>query len=329
MIQSITIDNFRGIKHLEINDFRKVNLLVGKNNCGKTTVLESLMVASYPTNPTLVFGLNNQRLIDITEWRYVFYGGKDNEITLKMKDAADTEHCLHISRHEEVASRLNAPSINPDDIYKKGVKFSYRQNGGEEYVSFFFPNEDEPPIIRKKYRTLFNTVYLPAGLPYPFEMLNEMFIQKREQKLIQVLQEIEPKLTQILPIDNRFYVDIDDMRLPLNVMGDGFLKVLVITLSVARAKDGIALVDEIENGFHYSSLEVLWKAVFAAAREFNVQVFATTHSWECIGAFSEAEGLDEDDIRLFRIDKFDDGHYVTNYTGDIIQTAMEARIEVR
>ncbi len=328
MIQSITIDNFRGIMHLDMNDFRKVNLLVGKNNSGKSTVLESLMIASYPTNPHLIFGFNHQRLIGVTEWRYVFYGGTDNKITLKMKDTAGTEHCLHISHYDEIASRLNAPSINPDDIYKRGVKFSYRQNGGDEYSVIAFPQENEIKML-KEYRTQFNTAYLPAGLPYPFEMLNEMFIQQREQMLIQVLQEIEPKLTQILPLNNRFYVDIGDMRLPLTAMGDGFLKVLTIMLTVARAKDGVALIDEIENGLHYSSLDVMWKAVFAAAREFNVQVFATTHSWECVGTFSEAEGLGEDDSRLFRLDKFDNGHYATSYTRDLIQTAMEARIEVR
>ena len=91
-------------------------------------------------------------------------------------------------------------------------------------------------------------------------------------------------------------------------------------------------IDEIENGFHYSAMEVLWQAVFNAAKEFNVQVFASTHSYECVKAFSSAYsnmGRKKDEIRLFRIERKDDDFGVVAYDNEILKASLESDWEVR
>jgi hypothetical protein len=75
---------------------------------------------------------------------------------------------------------------------------------------------------------------------------------------------------------------------PLGIMGDGMNRILAVLLALATAKDGVLLVDEIENGIHYSVQADLWRLILLVARRANVQVFATTHSWDCIQAFQEA-----------------------------------------
>src|SRR5260370_39334360 len=80
--------------------------------------------------------------------------------------------------------------------------------------------------------------------------------------------------------------DIDE-PLPLRSLGDGMQRMLGIALAIANAKDGMLVVDEIENGIHYSVQSELWQLIFQLAHRLNVQVFATTHSWDCIEGFQK------------------------------------------
>jgi hypothetical protein len=79
-----------------------------------------------------------------------------------------------------------------------------------------------------------------------------------------------------------------EMRVPLGSLGEGVSRVLGLTLALVNAKDGILLVDEIENGVHYSIQEKLWGFFLKLAARLNVQVFATTHSWDCLRSFQNA-----------------------------------------
>src|SRR5260370_32304229 len=84
-----------------------------------------------------------------------------------------------------------------------------------------------------------------------------------------------------------------DEPLPLRSLGDGMQRMLGIALALANAQDGMLLVDEIENGIHYSVQPELWQLIFQIAYRLNVQVFATTHSLDCIEAFQTAAQEDK------------------------------------
>ena len=71
------------------------------------------------------------------------------------------------------------------------------------------------------------------------------------------------------------------------------LRALGISLALVNVKDGILLIDEFENGLYYSVQPELWQFIFRVARRLNVQVFATTHSWDCIEAFQKAASTDK------------------------------------
>src|SRR5207237_5063953 len=101
------------------------------------------------------------------------------------------------------------------------------------------------------------------------------------------------------------YCDIGvKRRIPMSQMGEGMTRLLSLVLEITNASDGIVLIDEIENGLHHSVLTKVWKAIAVAARRSDTQIFATTHSWECIKsaheAFLESEFYD---LRLHRIDR--------------------------
>ena len=111
-------------------------------------------------------------------------------------------------------------------------------------------------------------------------------------------------------------------------MGDGMSRILSLALAIASVPGGIVLVDEIENGIHHSVMEEVWKAVGAFARSYDVQLFATTHSYECIGAAYRAFDEDkEDELRLFRIQRNRDGKYQTvKFNRERIGNAFEFRL---
>ncbi|MCC6553820.1 MAG: ATP-binding protein, partial [Polyangiaceae bacterium] len=97
---------------------------------------------------------------------------------------------------------------------------------------------------------------------------------------------------------------------PLRSLGDGVRKMFGFALGLEAARaSGVLLIDEIENGIHYSVHEALWRFIIAAARRSDVQVFATTHSWDCVMGFQAAAAadptVDVSSIRLYRREKDD------------------------
>jgi AAA15 family ATPase/GTPase len=107
---------------------------------------------------------------------------------------------------------------------------------------------------------------------------------------------------------------------PLNSLGDGMLRVLQLALKMFPAKGGFLLIDEFENGLHYSVQEKVWALLFDMAKELDIQVFATTHSWDCIESFTKVAVAQQDiDGVLFRMGK----SVRTSDSGKIIATVFD------
>jgi hypothetical protein len=122
----------------------------------------------------------------------------------------------------------------------------------------------------------------------------------------------------------------DERPMPIGSMGDGMWRLLVIAIAIAQCKDGVLLIDEIDTGLHYTVMTRMWKLIFGAAKELNVQVFATTHSFDCVKSLAELCYTDPDaarDVTLQRIEK--DRHSSIAYTAEEIEIAAQRQIEVR
>ena len=116
---------------------------------------------------------------------------------------------------------------------------------------------------------------------------------------------------------------------PLKRLGDGANRLLAIALALANSRDGILLIDEVENGIHYSLQNDLWRMVFRAAEDTNVQVIAATHSWDCIAGFAAA-AVESDALgTLFRIERFGRELHGVLYSEENLEVAARQRIEVR
>lgn len=121
-------------------------------------------------------------------------------------------------------------------------------------------------------------------------------------------------------------------RVPLRSMGDGAVRIFGMSTSFVGAADGFLLIDEAENGIHHTLQREYWEMVLCAAREYNVQVLATTHSWDCVAGFAQAAYDDEESEGLaVRLETDDDkgGVRAVEYTERMLKVAAEQGIEVR
>ena len=117
--------------------------------------------------------------------------------------------------------------------------------------------------------------------------------------------------------------------IPLKRLGDGANRLLTIALALANCRNGILLIDEVENGIHYSVQPALWRMIFGAADAANVQVVAATHSWDCIVGFAAAAVETPEDGTMFRLERFEDDLHAVRYSEENLQVAARQRIEVR
>lgn len=161
-------------------------------------------------------------------------------------------------------------------------------------------------------------------------------LSDEKQYVIEALQIIEPNIKDLQFAENYWErhnrvpkVKIEGQVKPyrLSAMGDGINKILTIILGMVGCRDGILLIDEFENGLHYTVQSKLWKIIFMLSEKLNIQVFATTHSEDCIAGFAmeNKEGKGE----VIRLEKKRGQIIGVNYDEETIKIAIERGIEIR
>ena len=116
---------------------------------------------------------------------------------------------------------------------------------------------------------------------------------------------------------------------PLRSFGDGMHRLFAIVLSLVNARGGVLLIDEFENGLHHTAQLDAWRMIFRLARDLDVQVFATTHSWDAVEAFQKAAAEVPDEGVLLRLIRKGDDIIPTVFAEDDLAIVARHRIEVR
>ena len=119
------------------------------------------------------------------------------------------------------------------------------------------------------------------------------------------------------------------LPVPLKRLGDGANRLFAVALALANSRDGLLLIDEAENGIHYSVQTDLWRMIFSAAEAANIQVIAATHSWDCIAGFAAAAVQSTAEGTMFRIERSDSGLEGIFYSEENLEVIAQQRIEVR
>ena len=167
------------------------------------------------------------------------------------------------------------------------------------------------------------------------EDFSQIRINRKLKDYLPIIRIVEPRLTDLdlatLAGSSDIYGDVGLERLvPIAFMGEGLRRLVAIVLSIATCPGGVVLIDEIENGLHHSVMGKIWLAIGEVAKAVNCQVFATTHSYECIQAAQRAFADNgEDDLTLIRLERVGDSIEPIVISEESLETAIGHNWEIR
>lgn len=310
MIENIKINNFRGIKELTIENLGQINIILGKNNCGKTSLLDAILLLSGATNPRLPITINwarNYSNMSDEMFRINFYGLEPkNKIRLSGKYNHSKERNLTISYREERSEIIGKENDTLDIHYYLNLEAEI--SGKKYHTELKYPGNDTTSasvsdIKDEEYTEELKTFYISSSDPFNNnkQLFTNLLLDKQEHAIIESLRTIEPNLKDIIVANDNLYADIGlEKRIPIQVLGDGIRKIISILINIYQAKDGgVLLIDEIDNGLHYQSMPTLWKTILWMANKYNVQIFATTHNIDSLRALKNelSESLENSNMQ--------------------------------
>ena len=363
-LPDLSIDNFRGIDRLSIPRLGRVTLLAGRNGIGKTTVLDAIRVYAARGRPAMLAELLESReefvvavdedgdevlLPDISA---LFHGRETLRNASLSIGCSDERDRLGI---EMIMEKLSMEAAFADSKSTEIVKVIFKNKehhfpwnvaiGNFNHIHLrrirrkLFDDEDEwPPAVECE--------SLGPGLPGNTDMVrfwDRIALTDSENLPVQALQLIQGNSVNRIAVvgddgprigktGRRIIVRLpgDPTPVPLKSLGDGAIRLFGVALALANSRNGFLLIDEAENGIHYTVQRDYWRMILQIAHKDNVQVVATTHSWDCVKGFARAAVETEDAGGvLVRLERDDDGMRAIEYSEDELGIAAEQGIEVR
>lgn len=344
MFNRIEIERFRGIRYASIDGFKQINLFFGKNNCGKSSLLESLFLASGLSNPSLPIHVNFMRgygKVRLNDLKLDFYN-LDSSLPIHIMMKNEEKRDLKISLIEQNQNNI---SLNASDANilsnveegKYGLKFDFMIDDKPFESQINFNSSDSQNITRNvpnDYVESLQCIYLNPKYDFnaSIQGLNKILQNKDEHFIVDGLRIIEPRVKDFIFTDNDVLVDIGlKKRIPVNMMGDGARKMVSLLTAIYDCKDSALLIDEISNGFHYSVMCDLWKVLINAAIRNNTKLFVTTHDFDSIKGLRDA-ALEryKDIVAAFKLLKTkDDELKAYHYSLESLDYSINQEIEVR
>ena len=359
MLNRIEFRNFRGFKQLELTGLSQITLLTGKNGAGKSSVLEGVFSLMGFSLPDAFDRIRNLRGLpaasDITKlWEPVFYNldttqplqisAEFNGMPIHLKYVRD-DSFSSVDALQNVQNTF-ITFTNPANT-NYALQYSYLAGSDSESGHLFLNQNGAFAMaldtgFKQHLNPLApNTLFVKSASANSIDdadlasWFGDLELTGEKQLVIDALRIIDPTIVDVKTIVQRRYVQLyvitKESSLPVKLSGDGMCKLIYLVLAVLQNRDSIVLIDEIENGFHYSMQEKFWKILSETANRSNTQIIATTHSYECINhavnGILQANMLN--DFCLFRIEKSGDSSRVARYSGNLLMNAMDSSMEVR
>jgi len=291
LLEYIEIKDFKCFKDFKADGFKRVNLIGGKNNVGKTAFMEACFINIYSDSVSL----QTNALSSPKHSREYLEIGFRNITDEEKKDFLES-----IITYDSVSNINN-------------TKYDIKENDGiKEYV-FTYQNKDSIVNINdfSYERTKKNNIKFITQLGFTKFQLKQVFIavqqKDKENMLSEYINTFDHNISnfKILGGDEPACKVIDrNVYQNINEFGDGLKHYISIICALYACENGYLFVDEIDNGIHYTQLDRLWEIILTISKEQNVQVFATTHSKECIDAYARvAKKLEDEDISFIELGK--------------------------
>jgi len=322
LLTEIEIKDFKCFKDFKADGFKRVNLIGGKNNVGKTALMEACFVNVRAQNiKSFTQSLCNIKLMreTLNIFENLVYKKE------KLKIMSDMKYSLELMDKMFTKSNINKTFFNIKD-----------EDGIKEYIFQF--NQKNIIINIKNFSfemsKIKNIQFINNyGLPNNHVINSYSYMQKidKEDLLNIILKEFDERIEAFKIIDEKAQCKVNGSYYEITELGDGAGNLVSIISSLFQCKDGYIFIDEIENGFHYSFLHKLWEIILTISKEQNVQVFATTHSKECIESYARvSKKLEDEDVTYIKMSKQKDGLiYAGVREYDILENSISQDHEIR
>jgi len=326
MITKLELNNFRCFQNFVIEGFRPVTLIAGANGVGKSTILESIFLFNERNSHNVFTILNSFRGIHHNQlsmtmlWEHLFTNSDvNNIITISSTTKHLEKQCLTLEKDStfslfslpELKSQAHLLGYPDQDAYS--LKLVYNDSTHNDTSLFTVTANNIILTSHQPILTSNNTHYICSKISYTSQHVAEWYGKilkgNKSQQCIDILQILDKRITQIYALPqggtSTLFVKFESMPdLPINALGDGINKLITTILVMLSHRSAMILIDEIENGFHYSFFPKLWEIIGKLATETECQVIATSHSYECIHS-AECLAADTANPELFRFIRLD------------------------
>jgi len=379
MLDSFIVKKYRIFDELLINHLSSVNLFVGKNNSGKSCLLEALHIYASDANPrTLMdivmardehwqshvkqqkgsgpqYGLTIKAPESENFLRHLYFGYTLPDVGntgIELGPILPERDRIHIVKRayqlvdSQDGRRLRVPvdqGVLFEEVVNLELALEIKKADKSEYL---LPLTVEPPtpdprrMMFRSREPRFPVQIVPTGSVNEnllAQLWDNINLTDLQEEVVSCLQLIDSTIKDVAFVgdEGRSRLAIirkngGQERLPLKNMGDGILRLFHIILAIVNAKNGLLLIDEFENGLYWGVQPKLWETIFRISERLNVQVFATTHSKDCVRAFEDIWRNNESNGTFHRIDKSKDGQIkCVSYDPETLSDAIEMNVEVR
>jgi len=359
MIKQVQIRHFKGLSEFEVRDLARVTLLGGRNNVGKTSFLEALFLYFDRHNADALlrqYAWRNVPFVSLNPdamWAPMFSKYdmeqaieiivRDDKHTASLKLQLNREYVRRvqsgISGSPGMPAKIDTqvksmPSLSLDVIHRVDRQEPQLAHHVIDRQGISLEIENVPPYLEM---ACFLAATGRVSAQEDAVRFGQLDVVGKLQEVVHFLKEtVEPRLVGLSAVavgDQTFiHAQLEGLerKIPVAFMGDGMGRLLSVILVMMTTRDGCVFIDEIENGIHYSALPKVWEGIVKAAKQFNCQVFATTHSYECLQA--AVQGLPEDlqnEFCYVRLERLDGRIEGKTYSHGVLGAALERNWEVR
>jgi predicted ATP-dependent endonuclease of OLD family len=321
MISNLEIQNFRGIKQLKLSELSPINLIVGTNNAGKTSVLEAIYA---------LLG-SNQDFRKLQYENSVFRGGGQSILPLVLTGSIPTQATISALLETFAVTRT---------IDNTGGQSNLLASPAHTTDLTFVPAANNPDYASFRQEVDHSGLALPisTAIDSNQNLLTQYSVlvkQDLEEQLFSILKTFDKRVQRIDSVMENagslsLYVRMEGTgKIPIWLMGQGFIRLVSIYCRVIASKKKYILIDEIEQGMHYTNMKVLWKALAVLCKELDLQIFATTHSTDAIQAAANMEQEYQSLFKLIRLETGLDHEVGKAFDLAAVASALDSGFEVR
>ena len=327
---TIQLETYKKLSGLKIDNLRRINLFAGLNNSGKTTILEAVYLLCHQNDISA--------LIDLAKTRNRIEGVTPQYLSVLLDDSIHINGIFNDCAVSTDIVKYQDYQVEKFDDYLTSVQATGEIDDQSVQMKLHLYGRNslnrEYKVIRHICRAIYNSPYYyqPEAI---YQLYGKAIETKSNGKMIfervlEFVKKMDPSIKNIFLVEENgqksFKVDSDryaDKNVELSSYGEGLIRVFELALCVSNCKNGVVLIDEFETAIHYSMLVEFTRFIQELADEFNVQLFITTHSKECVDAFVKNQ-YKNDEISAYLVNSESQESLIKYITGENLEYLVDS-----